>query len=119
MYIEHAINNLNSKKAIPLVPIKFIKMSRSIISIYLSDIFINCISSGVYPHILKTAQMIPIHKTGSYEKCSDYRPRSLHLPVNKVFEKLLYDRLYTYLEHSKLLTGCQYRFRTAVHRTGH
>jgi len=63
--IEHVIKNLNSKKAIPLdhVPIK---CTSSIISIYLSDIFNNCISSGVYPDILKTAQITPIHKTGSY-----------------------------------------------------
>ena len=53
--IEHVIKNLNSKKAIPLdhVPIKFIKMASSIISIYLSDIFNNCISNGVYPDIFK------------------------------------------------------------------
>ena len=28
-----------------------------------------------------------------------------------MFEKLLYDRLYSYLEHNKLLTDCQYGFR--------
>ena len=73
--IEHVIKNLNSKKAIPLdhVPITFIKMSSSIISICLSDIFNNCISNGVCPDTLKTAQITPIHKTGSYEKCSNYK----------------------------------------------
>ena len=86
LLIEHVIKDLNSKRVIPLnhVPIKFIKMSSSIISIYLSDIFNNCISSGVYPDISKTAQMTPIHKTGSYEKCSNYRPISLLPPINKV-----------------------------------
>ena len=51
--IEHVTNNLNSIKAVPLdhIPIKCIKISNSIISIYLSDIFNNCISSGVYPDI--------------------------------------------------------------------
>ena len=114
--IEHVINNLNSKKAIPLdhVPIKFIKISSSIIFIYLSDIFNNWIPSGVYPDILKTAQITPIHKTGSCEKCSNYRPISLLPPINKVFEKLLYDRLYSYLEHNKLLTDCQYGFRRGL-----
>jgi len=36
-------------------------MSSSIISTHLSDIFNNCISSGVYPDVLKTAQITPIH----------------------------------------------------------
>ena len=35
-------------------------------------------------------------------------------PINKVFEKLLYDRLYSYLEHNKLLTDCQYGFRRGL-----
>ena len=81
--IEHVINNLNSKKSIPLghVPIKFIKMSSSIISTYLSNIFNYCISSGVYPDTLKIAQITPIHKTGSYESAqtTDQYPCSLEL----------------------------------------
>jgi len=31
-----------------------------------------------------------------------------------VFEKLLYDRLYSYLEHNKLSTDCQYGFRKGL-----
>ena len=86
--IEHVINNLNRKKAIPLDHIltKFIKMSSSIMSTFLPDFFNNCISSGVYPDILKIAEITPIHKTGSCEKCSNYRPISLLPPINKVFE---------------------------------
>jgi len=68
----------------------------------------------VYRDILKTAQITPIQKTGSYEKCSNYRPISLLPPINKVFEKLLYGRLYSYLEHNKLLTDCQYGFRRVL-----
>ena len=85
--IEHVIKNLNSKKTIPLdhVPIKSIKMSSSIISIYFCDIFNNCISFGVYLDILKTAQIAPFHETGSYERCSNYRGISLLPPINKVF----------------------------------
>ena len=114
--IEQVIKNLNSKKAIPLdhVPIKFVKISSSISSIYLPDIFNNCISSGVYPGILKTVQITPIHKTVSYEKCSNNRTISFLPPINKVFDKLLYDRLYSYLEHNKLLTDCQYGFRKGL-----
>ena len=80
----------------------------------MSDILNNCISCGVYPDILKTAEITPIHKTGSYEKCSNYRPISLLPPINKVFEKLLYDRLYSYPEHNKRLTDCQYGFRRGL-----
>jgi len=114
--IQHIIRNLNSKKAVPLhhVPIKFIKLSSSIISLFLTDIFNNCISSGVYPDVQKIAQITSIHKTGSYEECSNYRPISLLPPINKVFEKFLYDRLYSYPEHNNHLTDCQYGFRRGL-----
>jgi len=67
----------------------------------------------VYPDI-KTAQIIPIHKTGSYEKCSNCRPTSLFPPINKVFEKRFYDRLYSYLEHNNLLIDCKYGLRRGL-----
>jgi len=35
-------------------------------------------------------------------------------PINEVFEKVLYDRLYSHLEHNKLLTDCQYGFRRGL-----
>ena len=35
-------------------------------------------------------------------------------PINKVFEKLLHDRLYSYLEHNKLLTDFQCGFRRGL-----
>ena len=31
-----------------------------------------------------------------------------------MFEKLLYDRLYSYLEHNKLFADCQYGFRRGL-----
>jgi len=35
-------------------------------------------------------------------------------PINKVFEKLLYERLYSYLEHNNLLTDCHCGFRRGL-----
>jgi len=81
-------------------------MSGSIISICLSVIFNNCNSSGVQPDVLKIPQITLIYQTGLYGKCSNYRSLSLLSPINKVFKKLLYHRLYSYLKHNNLLTDC-------------
>ena len=40
-----------------------------------------------------------------------YRPITLFSPLSKIFEKCIYEQLYTYLEKFKLLTPNQFGFR--------
>ena len=93
------ISKLNPKKAAiaDCIPTKFLKIANNISAHYLSLLFNICANTGVYPNILKIAQVFPIHKKGSKLECSNYRPISLLSPINKVFEKLLYSRLYLLL----------------------
>jgi len=55
--------------------------------------------------------MIPLHKSGDSTICGNYRPISLLPQFNKIFEKLLHDRLYCYLKDFGLLSEHQYGFR--------
>jgi hypothetical protein len=51
----------------------------------------------IYPTKLKTAKVVPILKSGSKENMANYRPISL-LPVfTKIFEKLLFKRMWNFL----------------------
>jgi len=63
-----------------------------------------CFLDSEYPDHLKIAQIIPIHKSGSKECCSNYRPISILPAITKVFEKLLYSRFYSYVETNELLS---------------
>ena len=86
------------------IPRKYLKLSAPIISPILAKFYNNCIQSGTYPSALKIGRVVPIHKSGTKNACSNYRPRSLLSPLTKLFEKCLHERLYAYLEKFKLLT---------------
>jgi len=60
---------------------------------------------------MKLAEVIPIFKKGDHEKTTNYRPISLLSQFNKIFEKLLYVRIYSYVIKFDLLSDCQFGFR--------
>ena len=77
----------------------------------LKIIFRNILQSGVYPDTWKLANVVPIHKKEDKQIIKNYRPISL-LPIcGKLFEKLIFDSLYSYLHSNKLITSKQSGFR--------
>ena len=74
--------------------------------------------SGSCPLKLKIAKVIPIHKKGSELLVDNYRPISLLSNINKVFEKLVYKRLYNFLSNQNSFFELQFGFR-AKHSTSH
>ena len=97
---------------------KFLKISHNIISPTLCEIFNICIKKGEYPNLLKIAKVLPIFKKGSKTQVSNYRPISVLSCINKIFEKLLAKRIYSFLEKHQMLYEFQYGFRTG-HSTTH
>ena len=75
-------------------------------------------ATGIYPDQLKTAKVIPIFKKGDKLLVSNYRPISLLSNINKIFEKLVYSRLYSFLELHNCIYELQFGFR-ARHSTQH
>ena len=69
------------------------------------------IQEGFFPVCLKTAKVIPLHKNGSFENPSNYRPISLLSSLSKVFEKVLNTRMVEFLEKHQLLSNIQFGFR--------
>ena len=60
--------------------------------------------------------MSPIFKNGSKSGLNNYRPISVIPTVAKIFEKIIYDQLYQYLNENCLLNSGQSGFRT-LHST--
>ena len=67
--------------------------------------------TGISPDKLKITKVIPIYKKGSLNDISNYRPISLLPSISKIFEKLIFIQLSTYLNEHKLLLDSQYGFR--------
>ena len=68
-------------------------------------------STGIFPIILKTAKVIPIHKKDSRLEVSNYRPISLLSNIDKIFEKLMHSRLIEFLEERQILYYKQFGFQ--------
>ena len=111
--VETVINALKNNKAIRIMDVetKFIKLSKNILSPVLSDLFNVCIAQGVFPDCLKIAEVIPIFKKGDHNLATNYRPISILSQFDKIFEKLIYIRISSYLEKYDLLSKNQFGFR--------
>ena len=59
----------------------------------------------------KTARVIPIFKEIEKSDISDYRPISVLPVISRLFEKLVSNPLYQYLDHKGLLSSNQSGFR--------
>ena len=118
--IKIIISQLNSNKSIGPngIPTKILQIIKSIIAKPLSMIYNTSIISGQYIEKLKIAKAIPTFKKGSRLVISNYRPISLLSNLNKIMEKLIFNRLYDFLETFDCLYKSQYGFRSK-HSTTH
>ena len=69
------------------------------------------LTQGAFPEHLKIANVIPLYKTDDPMLFNKYRPVSLLCVLSKVFEKVMYDRIITFLENFKILNENQFGFR--------
>ena len=90
----------------------FLKIAYPVISNSICDIFNFSIFSGSFPDSWKIARVAPIFKGGQRDDRSNYRPISVLPVVSRLFEKLIYDQLYHYLDKNRYLVSHQSGFRS-------
>ena len=88
-----------------------IQLSANFVAPVLTFIINNSFVLGEFPKSFKIAKVTPIHKKGSTVKVENYRPISLLSNLSKIFEKLMYRRLYSFLTNYDLLYDKQFGFR--------
>lgn len=100
------------------IPTHVMKQCSQTISEHLARIYNNCMNEGVFPSQLKTGKITPIYKKEDEELLENYRPVST-LPVfGKIFEKIIYSRLYNFFLSRGIIFENQFGFRKN-HSTSH
>ena len=67
--------------------------------------------AGVFPSVLKTAKVVPVFKKDSKLNYINYHPISLLSNIERMLEKLMYKRLYTFLDYNNIIYDLQFGFR--------
>ena len=115
--IEQIISELENSKASD-IPVRIIKKSSRLISPFLAKHINESMANGVFPNILKIGKITPVFKKDDKELFENYRPVST-LPIfGKIYEKVIYERLYSFLLSQNILTPNQFGFRKN-HSTSH
>ena len=111
--LSKIINDLNSNKSHghDNISVKMIKLCGEPILIPLTLIFQSAIKHGEFPDSWKKGNIIPVHKKDNKNLLKNYRPISL-LPIfGKIFEKVIYNNLFSYFDKNKFLSDRQSGFR--------
>ena len=96
----------------------FLKRIRKTLAPKLAILFRILLSSGSFPTDWRSANITPIPKGSSCSQYpSEYRPISITPVLSKVYEKLLYKKLYNYAERNNLFPETQFGFRKGLGTT--
>ena len=69
------------------------------------------LQSGEVPEELKVSNIIPLFKEGDVKSVNNYRPISLLSALSKLFEKVVYNRIFNFIEKHEILYQYQFGFR--------
>ena len=89
------------------IPLRVIKDCLPAILPTLTSIVSNSLTSGVFPSVWKTAEVIPIHKQSDYEKPENNRPISLLPILSKICERAALNQFMPYLVLNERLSTNQ------------
>jgi hypothetical protein len=76
-----------------------------------SHVYNLSLNSGVFPDLQKTAEVKPQHKKGDKNDMHNYRPISIIPVFAKLSERLMYNRMTSFLYENKMLSEAQNSFR--------
>ena len=88
------------------------KTSGSVTAVYLVYLINISFSTGVFPDALSNAKVFPLPKVGSRVDENNFRSISLLNVWSKIFERVTYNRLYSFIECFNLLHFNHFGFGT-------
>ena len=108
------LNKLNKTKRAGLDKLssRLIRECTDLISPHISISFNCCLTTGTFPDDWKLVKVTPIFKQGDRSDMNNYRPISVISAVAKVFERIVYNQLSSYLSENNILSQYQSGFRS-------
>ena len=98
------------------IPNKILKIAAPVISKSLADLFNFSITTNTFPDDWKVSKVFPLFKSGERNDPNNFRPISVLPTIDRVFERLVYEQMYTYFTENNLIQPRQSGFRS-LHST--
>ena len=114
--VRKVVMNLDLSKASgpDCVPVVVLKNCEPELSYILAELFNKCLKESCFLDCWKVSSVVPVfNNVGERSTAKNYRPVSLLSVVNKVFEKLVNNRIVDHLEKCGLFSNFQYCFRSS------
>ena len=102
----------------PVTPILIIKKCCGLLCARISKFINSFLNIGIFPDVLKKGCITSIFKKGDFRYLDNYRPVSAVPIFSKIYEKLLYNRLYSFFAANNIIYNKQFGFRRN-HSTSH
>ena len=93
------------------IPTNLLKEFSSYLIHPIKQLINKSLAEGTFPSLFKLALICPIYKKSDKTKCANYRPISLLSNLSKIFERVMHNRLESYLESNNLIYDLQFGFR--------
>lgn len=113
MEIANILSNLKPKTSTGHdgLSTKLLKNLTNVIANPLTILINKSLVEGVVPDSIKIAKVLPIYKKDDPYNIQNYRPISLLPAFSKIFEKVVFKRLYMFLQTKEAIFEKQYGFR--------
>lgn len=111
--LASALHQMKTKKSpgVDGIAMRLLKDAGYAVIETLVEIFNVSIQTGIFPDDWKFAKVSPIYKEGDKSDCGNYRPISVISAVAKLFEKLMYAQLSSFLIENNIINEQQSGFR--------
>ena len=111
--------NVNKSNGPNSIPTEILHLIKGLTADPLSHAINLSFSKGIYLDRLKISKTVPFSKNkGNNMECESYHPISLLSNISKIVEKLMHERLYTFLNSFDCIYEHQFGFRSK-HSTNH
>ena len=112
--LKSIFNLKNNGKGIHVISTAVLESCGHIISPILSHIINLCLNDGYFPEELKLGCITPIYKKVEKDLIENYRPVCSLSPFSKIMERIIYDRMITFIDKNKIFSDSQFGFRKGM-----